>query len=81
MRYVLNAYDTNVELLQQVRGWVLDTPAHAPGNTLPVGHTLFDGISVVKCEMRESDVLCAMRDAPRFPTAFPKAAPHSHTAA
>jgi hypothetical protein len=42
---------------------VLDTPRVAPANALPVGHTIFDGITVVQCDMREQDVLRVLRDA------------------
>ena len=42
---------------------MLDTPRVAPANALPVGHTIFDGITVVQCDMREQDVLRVMRDA------------------
>ena len=47
----------------EVRGWMLDTPGVASASALPVGHSLFDGVSIARCEMTEQDVLRVMRDA------------------
>lgn len=41
---------------------MLDTPGVAPAYALPVGHSMFDGISIARCEMSESEVLKVMRD-------------------
>lgn len=41
----------------EVRGWCLDTPGHAPGSALPINCSLFDGVSIVRCDCTESEIL------------------------
>ena len=47
---------------REVRGWVLDVPSHAEGSTLPISFNLFDGVTVVKCEMEETDIFKIMQN-------------------
>ncbi len=37
--------------MREIRGWVLDTPGDAPAYCLPVGVSLFDGLSIAKCDL------------------------------
>ena len=47
---------------RQVRGWTLDVPSEAPGHVLPISFNMFDGVTIVECEMSETEVLDVMRD-------------------
>lgn len=50
--------------MREIRGWVLDTPGDAPAYCLPVGVSLFDGLSIAKCDLTETEILDFLRDAP-----------------
>jgi hypothetical protein len=52
--------------VNEIRGWCLDTPAEANASSLPVGCAMFDGISIVRCEMTENEILEVLRDAAEF---------------
>jgi hypothetical protein len=41
----------------EVRGWCLDTPGSAKSSCLPINCSMFDGVSIVKCECSESEIL------------------------
>lgn len=41
----------------EVRGWCLDTPGHAPGSALPINCSLFDGLTIVRCDCCDSEIL------------------------
>jgi hypothetical protein len=47
---------------REVRGWVLDVPAEASGEALPISFNMFDGLTVVECEMTEMQVFQIMQD-------------------
>ena len=49
--------------MREIRGWVLDTLGDASACSLPVGVSLFDGISIAKCELSEIQILDILRDA------------------
>jgi hypothetical protein len=41
----------------EVRGWCLDTPGSAPASSLPINCSMFDGVSVVRCDCSEAEIL------------------------
>lgn len=41
----------------EVRGWCLDTPGSAPASCLPINCSMFDGVSVVRCDCSEAEIL------------------------
>jgi hypothetical protein len=43
--------------LNEVRGWALDLPKGASVVGLPLGYSLFDGVSLVECQCSEAEVL------------------------
>ena len=45
---------------RDVRGWVLDTPHIAPCRALPVNCSMFDGISIARCDCTEAEVLALL---------------------
>jgi hypothetical protein len=45
----------------EVRGWILDMPVEMSGLTLPMPHNLFHGLSLVQCEVTETEALDLMR--------------------
>ena len=54
--------------VQEIRGWTLDTPAEATASSLPMGPAMFDGISIVQCQMTEPEILDILRGASLFRT-------------
>jgi hypothetical protein len=46
-----------------VRGWSLDTPGDAPASSMPINCSMFDGISIVKCECSEVEILDMLSNA------------------
>ena len=47
---------------RQVRGWTLDVPSDAPAHVLPISFNMFDGVTIVECEMTESELFDVMRE-------------------
>ena len=47
---------------REVRGWALDVPSDAIGHTLPLSFNMFDGVTVVECEMSEVEVFKLMQN-------------------
>lgn len=47
----------------EVRGWMLDFSADANATVLTVPHNLFHGVSMVQCELSESEALALMQNA------------------
>ena len=47
----------------EVRGWCLDTPGSAKSSCLPINCSMFDGVSIVKCECSESEILDLLSNA------------------
>lgn len=41
----------------EVRCWSLDTPGSASASSLPVNCSMFDGVTIVKCDCHESEIL------------------------
>ncbi len=47
----------------EVRGWSLDTLGSAPACSLPINCSMFDGVSIVKCDCSEVEILQLLSDA------------------
>ena len=47
---------------REVRGWCLDTPGTAHANALPINCSMFDGITIVKCDCSEAEILELLSD-------------------
>jgi hypothetical protein len=47
----------------EVRGWCLDTPCSAPASSLPINCSMFDGVSIVKCECSQTEILQLLSNA------------------
>lgn len=47
----------------EVRGWCLDTPGNASASSLPVNCSMFDGVSIVKCDCTQSEILQLLSNA------------------
>ena len=59
---------TTASEVQEVKGWSLDVPVEASANSLPIGTSMFDGMSIVQCMMSEEEILNVLMQSSSFRT-------------
>ena len=50
------------DVQHQLRGWSVDVASDAPARVLPISFNMFDGVTVVECEMAESELFDVLRN-------------------